>query len=349
MFTYLKIFANFMVIAAMFVACSDSGTQAVEKEQLQVAMFFEELPECSAEIEGVQIYVREERNKRICAGGLWRALGGSSLDSVRTTVKCYTQMLKDSSGVKIICGKDSVGVVLNGVQGEKGLRGETGVAGKNGEKGATGATGDKGDKGPTGYTGRDGDNGRNGYDGEKGFSGHYCYIESDYDYDSLFNYSSYYYVYCDYEYVGERKYVGRVYNGTDGAQGKAGTGCSFSTVYGNSNVYYMGDMGVAVICDEDTVGVVLNGKMSSFCFTVALEDGSGSKVVCDGDSIGVLKNGMDGEAGKDGVDGSSCYSVALKDGSGNKIVCDGDSVGVILNGKDGTTCLMRELEDESGF
>ena len=40
------------------------------------------------------------------------------------------------------------------------------------------------------------------------------------------------------------------------------------------------------------------------CSTEELKDGSGLKIICNGDSIGVVLNGSDGKAGKDGKDGS---------------------------------------------
>jgi len=57
---------------------------------------------------------------------------------------CTVELLPDSSGYKVICNGDSIGVVLNGADGEKG------------EKGDRGETGEQGPKGEDGDPGRDG-------------------------------------------------------------------------------------------------------------------------------------------------------------------------------------------------
>ena len=48
---------------------------------------------------------------------------------------CTTKELKDKSGVKIICGGDSIGVVLNGKDGADGKDGKNGTDGKDGDDG----------------------------------------------------------------------------------------------------------------------------------------------------------------------------------------------------------------------
>ena len=88
---------------------------------------------------------------------------------------------------------------------------------------------------------------------------------------------------------------------------------------------------------KDTVIV----KDKSSCTTKELKDKSGVKIVCNGDSVGVVlngKNGTDGKDGKDGTNGkngSGCTVVTLADNSGLKVICGGDSVGVVLNGEKG--------------
>jgi hypothetical protein len=47
---------------------------------------------------------------------------------------CTTKELKDKSGLKIICNGDSIGVVLNGVNGKDGEKGDPGVAGRMGKR-----------------------------------------------------------------------------------------------------------------------------------------------------------------------------------------------------------------------
>lgn len=60
---------------------------------------------------------------------------------------CKVSALKDGSGYKVLCGGDSVGVLLNGKNGATGKQGVAGATGAKGEAGKTGAKGDKGDRG----------------------------------------------------------------------------------------------------------------------------------------------------------------------------------------------------------
>ena len=69
---------------------------------------------------------------------------------------CTVEPLADSSGFKMLCDGDSVGVVLNGKDGADGKDGDKGEKGDQGEKGDTGEKGDKGDKGDTGAKGDQG-------------------------------------------------------------------------------------------------------------------------------------------------------------------------------------------------
>ena len=64
-----------------------------------------------------------------------------------------------------------------------------------------------------------------------------------------------------------------------------------------------------------------NGDFS--CKTVELKDKSGLKIVCNGDSIGVVLNGEKGDAGKDGKTGSGCTITDRNDTA--MVVTCGDS------------------------
>ena len=56
-------------------------------------------------------------------------------ENLTSAIACTTEPLKDNSGVKIICGGDSVGVVLNGKDGKDGKDGEKGKDGLSGKDG----------------------------------------------------------------------------------------------------------------------------------------------------------------------------------------------------------------------
>ena len=359
----LKILALMAIAAVLFGACSESTSdtvmKVVEKEELLVVESYDDLLVCASESEGVQAFVKDERSKRVCVGGKWRVIGGSSMETDSLSVQCYTELLADSSGVKIVCGEDSVGVVLNGLQGEQGPQGDQGEEGPKGTDGGVGPDGDQGADGPTGFPGLDGQNGSNGSDGANGEDGGYCRMQKDVD--DWIGYS----VYCKDE-SGLWLYKGDVYNGADGENGKNGADGARGNPGTVCTLNVVGNIGVAVYCDGDSVGIIKNGKdgangkngeNGTACVTVALKDGSGSKILCDGDSVGFVKNGTNGTNGRNGENGTICRMEPLKDGSGNKILCDGDSVGVVLdgkngtngrNGENGTTCLTEPLKNGSG-
>ena len=75
---------------------------------------------------------------------------GEKGDTGEAGTSCAVEQLPDSSGFKVLCGGDSVGVVLNGVAGEKGDKGDQGEQGPKGDQGNPGEKGDKGDKGEDG-------------------------------------------------------------------------------------------------------------------------------------------------------------------------------------------------------
>ena len=70
------------------------------------------------------------------------------------------------------------------------------------------------------------------------------------------------------------------------------------------DVAFVKDEDASRVCVAgDWKPVSSNGFGDFSCKTVELKDGSGLKIVCNGDSIGVVLNGSDGKAGKDGKDG----------------------------------------------
>lgn len=80
---------------------------------------------------------------------------------------------------------------------------------------------------------------------------------------------------------------------------------------------------------KDTV--YLKNKTVS-CVTKELLDHSGVKIVCDGDSVGVLLNGNQGktgEKGEKGIDGAGCSLVRVSETS-VRLFCGGDSTTVYL-------------------
>ena len=79
------------------------------------------------------------------------------------------------------------------------------------------------------------------------------------------------------------------------------------------------------------------------CKTEELKDGSGLKIICNGDSIGVVLNGNDGKAGKDGQSGTGC-SITDRTDSTMTVVC-GDST-IVMPMLPGTGNDTLELDSE---
>ena len=143
-------------ILFLLVACGDETTQ-INQIGMDVVASEDDLPECTGSNEGEQVFVKGETSTRICVDGEWQATGDTVyvssgrdtivvagdtifMQSAEDTVyvkdndfSCTTKELADSSGLKIVCNGDSIGVVLNGAKGDKG---EDGLNGTKGDSGA---------------------------------------------------------------------------------------------------------------------------------------------------------------------------------------------------------------------
>ena len=121
---------------------------------------------------------------------------------------------------------------------------------------------------------------------------------------------------------------------------------------------FASDENAAYICADSGWTPLLekasDGKDGASCTVETLKDGSGYKIMCGEDSVGVVFNGKagaqgakgeDGEAGAAGENGTFCSVELLSDSTGYKVVCGEDSVGVILNGLDGNGCSLKDNGD----
>lgn len=148
---FLMVFLSFLLL----MACSEQGTTEnitqITQNGMDVIDDVSLLPPCSASNEGEMIWITNEATPRNCREGKWYAVAEGSV-----TATCFTEPLFDGSGVKIICGGDSIGVVYNGIDGAPGIPGNDG---KDGEDGT------------------DGTNGQDGSDGVDGVDGKGCSIE----------------------------------------------------------------------------------------------------------------------------------------------------------------------------
>ena len=180
---------------------------------------------------------------------------------------CSVKSLGDASGYKILCGGDSVGVLLNGKTGATGKQGVAGPQGKDGAVGKTGAQGEKGDKGDGCSVAALSDN--SGYDvfcgankvgtiknGTNGKDGQSCTTQAADDGIVIS---------CDGQ-------ITKILNGTNGKDGKDGTNCSAETVKDES-----GRNGIKMWCDGKEISTVWDGKdgtASESCTTTDKGDGT---------------------------------------------------------------------------
>ena len=117
-------------VAIFLAACGDEVTEVNQINQIgmEVVKSAKDLPKCTDDNEGELAFVKGETAVRVCVDGEWEATSQSVKDTVYlgSDVSCKTEELKDKSGLKIVCNGDSIGVVLNGKDGEKGEDGEDG-------------------------------------------------------------------------------------------------------------------------------------------------------------------------------------------------------------------------------
>lgn len=170
---------------------------------------------------------------------------------------CEVKSLKDESGYKVLCGGDSVGVLLNG---------KTGATGKQGVAGATGA---KGDTGKTGES---------------------CNAQVNSTKDG-------YDVLCGGKVVGTLKngVNGESCTTSEAEEGIKITCGTTSTVLKNKSCTVKetadkdGTKGIQMTCDDGTGGTVWNGKSGTSC--TAKKDGDELKMYCDDKLVGSVTDG----------------------------------------------------------
>ncbi len=121
--------------------CGDDVTKTtVVNETTGIAQLAkgDTLPECTKDNAGEMLYVADSGAVYHCTGKAWATLNGTDGTDGKDGASgesCEAVALKDGSGYKILCGADSIGVVLNGADGEKG---DSGAIGATGETGAVG-------------------------------------------------------------------------------------------------------------------------------------------------------------------------------------------------------------------
>lgn len=110
-------FSLFGISTAMLclAACGDDVTHVTkETSGLDVVASADSLGKCTEDRFGEMKFAEKEGSVFVCADSTWQDVSDEGKAS------CSTELLADSSGYKIVCGGDSVGVVSNGKDGKKG-------------------------------------------------------------------------------------------------------------------------------------------------------------------------------------------------------------------------------------
>ncbi len=103
-------------------ACGDDVTKVTnEIPGMEVVASADSLGKCESSNVGKTVFASDENAAYICADSGWVPLSKKQEDVV-----CAAEQLSDSSGYKIVCGEDLVGVVKNGANGKDGESGENG-------------------------------------------------------------------------------------------------------------------------------------------------------------------------------------------------------------------------------
>ena len=106
--------------ASIFTACGDDVIKVTnETSGMEIVASADSLEKCTSKNADKTVFVSGENAAYICADSAWKNVSETEKTS------CSAEMLADSTGFKIVCDGDSVGVVKNGANGEKGDKGES--------------------------------------------------------------------------------------------------------------------------------------------------------------------------------------------------------------------------------
>ena len=136
-----------------------------------------------------------------------------------------------------------------------------------------------------------------------------------------------------YSCIGKKWTSMRGKDGKDGADGKDGKDGSDGKNGRNGKDGKDGTNGKDGKDGTDGTNVTNDSSGSSFCTAKALKNGNGYKIVCDGESVGVVLNGKDGAKGDSGMAGAGCSAEEISDGV--KITCTDGKSFTLKNGADG--------------
>ncbi len=127
--------------SVLLSACGDDVTKVTnEISGMEVVASAESLGKCDSANLGKTVFASDENSAYVCADSGWvsliqRTSDGKDGKDGFDGASCTAKLLSDSSGYKIVCGEDSIGVILNGQNGANGKDGADGKDGKDGENG----------------------------------------------------------------------------------------------------------------------------------------------------------------------------------------------------------------------
>lgn len=122
-------------------ACEESVTNITEKAEVASVAKFKDLEKCKGDLIGSMAYASDSAKVYVCTTDGWVSMSGSDGkqgekgekgDPGEDGTSCTVKALKSGDGYKVLCGGDSVGVLLNGEDGEDGEDGDNGFDGRNG-------------------------------------------------------------------------------------------------------------------------------------------------------------------------------------------------------------------------
>ena len=107
-------------------ACGDDVTKVTNvtgDTGMEIAKSADDFEKCDSASIGKTAFAADEGVGYVCADSGWTPLSEKAADG-KDGASCSAELLKDSSGYKVICGEDSVGVILNGADGAQGKQGD---------------------------------------------------------------------------------------------------------------------------------------------------------------------------------------------------------------------------------
>lgn len=123
---------------AFLTACDEQVTNITEKAEVESVAKFKDLEKCKGDLVGSMAYASDSAKVYVCTTDGWVSMSGSDGkqgekgDPGEDGTSCTVKALKSGDGYKVICGGDSVGVLLNGEKGKDGKDGKEGSDGSNG-------------------------------------------------------------------------------------------------------------------------------------------------------------------------------------------------------------------------